>query len=119
LLFLSLLLAVYLLEIVGQRLQLACPIVLCPGPLAHWFGSGHSGRTFDPELIFLPPLLYRAAWGISLKDFWKWRRVILPAALGLVILTAGEAALVSQALVPGFTLALGFLLGGIVSHPMP
>ncbi|HEX6847048.1 MAG TPA: Na+/H+ antiporter, partial [Chitinophagaceae bacterium] len=67
--------------------------------------------------IFLPPLLYDAAWQVSWKEFWKWRRVIMSFAFPIVILTSCVVAFVSNAFIPGFTLALGFLLGGIVSPP--
>jgi len=67
--------------------------------------------------IFLPPLLYEAAWQISWKEFWKWRRVITSFALPIVIITSCVIAVVSTALIPGFTLALGFLLGSIISPP--
>jgi CPA1 family monovalent cation:H+ antiporter len=38
-------------------------------------------------------------------------------AFGLVIFTSATVALISKAIIPGFTLALGFLLGGIISPP--
>ena len=79
-----------------------------------------SNITIDPELIFfifLPPLLYEAAWQVSWKEFWKWRRVIMSFAFPIVILTSCVVAFAAYALIPGFTLALGFLLGGIISPP--
>ncbi len=57
------------------------------------------------------------AWYTSWNDFWKWKRPISLLAFGLVFLTSLVVAYASQALIPGFTLALGFLLGGIVSPP--
>src|ERR1041385_1799110 len=48
---------------------------------------------------------------------WRWRRVITAFAILIVILTSGVVAIVAWAWIPGFTLALGFLLGGIVSPP--
>lgn len=84
------------------------------------FTDGFSKLTIDPELIFfifLPPLLYEAAWQVSWKQFWKWRRVITSFAFPIVILTSCVVAFASYAFIPGFTLALGFLLGGIVSPP--
>ena len=68
-------------------------------------------------MIFLPPLLYEAAWYTSWTDFWKWRRPISMLAFGLVFFTSLVVAYVSQSMIPGFTLAMGFLLGGIVSPP--
>ena len=79
-----------------------------------------SNVTIDPDLIFfifLPPLLYEAAWQVSWKQFWKFRRVIMSFAFPIVILTSCVVAVASTFLIPGFTLALGFLLGGIVSPP--
>jgi Na+/H+ antiporter len=108
------------LVMLASKLRLAYPIVLVIGGLALSLTSAFSKITIDPELvflIFLPPLLYEAAWQVSWKEFWKWRRVIASFAFPIVILTATVVAFVSNALIPGFTLALGFLLGGIVSPP--
>jgi len=74
----------------------------------------------DPDLIFLiflPPLLFEAAWYTSWKDFWKWKRPIGLLAFGLVFFTSTIVAYLSAAHIPHFTLAMGFLLGGIVSPP--
>jgi Na+/H+ antiporter len=120
LLGLGLLLAICLLIMVSQRLAVPYPIVLVLAGLGIGFIPGLPVARIDPEvifLIFLPALLYEAAWFTSWKDFWKWRRVIGFLAFGLVFLTSGVVAWVSAALIPGFTLALGFLLGGIISPP--
>ena len=74
--------------------------------------------TLKPDLvflIFLPPLLYATAWNISWNELWKWKRPIILLAFGLVIFTSATVALISNAIIPDFTLALGFLLGGIIS----
>lgn len=108
------------LVMIANKLRLAYPIVLVMGGLALSFTTQFSHITIDPELvfyIFLPPLLYEAAWQVSWKEFWKWRRVITSFAFPIVIITSCVIALVSSALIPGFTLALGFLLGGIISPP--
>jgi Na+/H+ antiporter len=94
--------------------------VLVLGGLVLSFTDEFSSIIIDPDLvffIFLPPLLFEAAWQTSWKEFWKWRRVITSFAFPIVILTSCVIAVVSQALIPGFTLALGFLLGGIISPP--
>ncbi|BAZ14109.1 putative sodium/hydrogen antiporter [Calothrix sp. NIES-4071] len=104
----------------ANKLRLAYPIVLVLGGLALSFVAPFSNITIDPELvflIFLPPLLYEAAWQVSWKEFWKWRGLIIGFAFPIVILTSCVIAFVSSALIPGFTLALGFLLGGIISPP--
>src|SRR5688572_14270356 len=108
------------LVMLADKLRLAYPIVLVLGGLAISFTGWFSNISIDPELvffIFLPPLLYEAAWQVSWKEFWKWRRVIAGFAFPIVIINAFVIALVSTWLIPGFTLALGFLLGGIVSPP--
>lgn len=104
----------------ASKLRLAYPIVLVLGGLALSFVAPFSNITIDPELvflIFLPPLLYEAAWQVSWKEFWKWRGLIVGFAFPIVILTSCAIAVVSSAIIPGFTLALGFLLGGIISPP--
>ncbi|RYY87519.1 MAG: Na+/H+ antiporter [Chitinophagaceae bacterium] len=108
------------LVMLATRVRLAYPIVLVLGGLAISFTSAFSDISISPDLvflIFLPPLLYEAAWQVSWKEFWKWRRVIFSFAFPIVILTSCVVAFVANALIPGFTLALGFLLGGIVSPP--
>jgi monovalent cation/hydrogen antiporter len=62
-------------------------------------------------------LLYEAAWAISWKELWRWRRIIGSFAFVVVFLTAMSVALIANHFIPGFSLALGFLLGGIVSPP--
>lgn len=119
-LYIGLLLAIILLVMLAQRLKISYPIVLVLGGLVISFIPGLPVITINPELIFLiflPPLLYEAAWYTPWKEFWKWRRVIGSFAFGIVLLTSCVIAVVSSNLIPGFTLALGFLLGGIISPP--
>lgn len=68
-------------------------------------------------MIFMPPLLYSAAWYTSWTAFWHLRQPIGQLAFGLVIFTATAVAFFSHWLIPDFSLALGFLLGGIISPP--
>jgi CPA1 family monovalent cation:H+ antiporter len=118
--YVFLILIILALVMIANKFRVAYPIVLVLGGLALSFTSAFSNITIDPELvffIFLPPLLYQAAWQTSWKEFWKWRRVITSFAFPIVIITSCVIALVSSAFIPGFTLALGFLLGGIISPP--
>lgn len=111
---------ILLLVMGAQKLKIAAPLLLVPGGLLLSWVPGLSHIQIDPELIFmifLPPLLYEAAWYTSWKEMWRWRRVISSFAVLIVVLTSGVVALVAYAWIPGFTLALGFLLGGIVSPP--
>ncbi|QHS59770.1 Na+/H+ antiporter [Chitinophaga agri] len=119
-LYIGLLLVILLLVMLAQRLKISYPIVLVLGGLALSLIPGLPDTSIDPEMIFLlflPPLLYDAAWNTSWKDFWKWRRVIGSFAFIIILLTSTVIAVVSHSLIPGFTLALGFLLGGIISPP--
>jgi CPA1 family monovalent cation:H+ antiporter len=120
LLYLGLALVVCLLVGLSRRLRIAYPILLVLGGLGLSLVPGLPVVRISPDiifLIFLPPLLYEAAWFTSWKDFWRWRRIILFFAFGLVLLTAACVAWAAHAFIPGCTLALGFLLGGIVSPP--
>lgn len=120
LLILGLLFLVIMLVMLAQRLRIAFPIFLVIAGLGISFIPGVPQVHLEPELIFLiflPPLLYEAAWYTSWNDFWKWKRPIALLAFGLVFFTSTVVAYTSAALIPGFTLALGFLLGGIVSPP--
>ncbi len=120
LLILSLLFLVFLLSMLGQKLKISYPILLVIGGLLISLIPGIPNITLSPEivfLLFLPPLLYEAAWYTSWNDFWKLKRPILLLAFGLVVFTSVIIAYLSSAMIPGFTLALGFLLGGIISPP--
>lgn len=120
LLILCLLFAVFLLVMLAQRIKVAYPVFLVIAGLCISFIPGIPLLRLDPDLIFLiflPPLLYEAAWYTSWNDFWKWKRPIALLAFGLVFFTSVVIAYSTTALIPGFTLALGFLLGGIVSPP--
>lgn len=117
---LALVVVIVLLMLLAQRLRVAYPIVLVVAGLLISLLPGIPRVSIEPELIFLvilPPLLYEAAWAISWKEFWRWRRIIGSFAFVVVAFTAVLVAVVAQAVIPGFSLALGLLLGGIVSPP--
>lgn len=120
LLILSLLFAIMLLVLLAKKIKVAYPIFLVIAGLGISFIPQLPHLHLDPELIFLiflPPLLYEAAWYTSWNDFWKWKRPIALLAFGLVFFTSTVIAYASSSFIPGFTLALGFLLGGIISPP--
>jgi CPA1 family monovalent cation:H+ antiporter len=120
LLVIGLLFAVSLLASLGATIRVAQPLVLVLGGLAIAFVPGLPHVQLAPDLvflIFLPPLLYEAAWFTSWREFWAWKRSISMLAFGLVLFTSTIVAYVTAAVIPGFTLAMGFLLGGIISPP--
>jgi Na+/H+ antiporter len=118
--FLVIILIIIALVMIAEKLKVAYPILLVIVGLSISIVPGMPVINIDPDLIFfifLPPLLYEAAWNTSWKDLWKWRRVVNTFAFLVVIFTSFVVALVSSHLIPGFTMALGFLLGGIISPP--
>lgn len=119
-LVLSLLFAVSVLTMLSPKLRVAYPILLVISGLLIAFIPGIPRVAIEPDLIFLiflPPLLYEAAMHTSWPEFWKWRRSVSMLAFGLVFFTSVGVAYFTNAFVPGFTLAMGFLLGGIISPP--
>jgi len=120
LLIISLLFAVSMLTMLSERLRVAYPIFLVIAGLVISFIPGMPHIALEPDwvfLLFLPPLLYAAAWNTSWKDFWSFRRPIAMLAFGLVFFTSVTIAYLSNAMIPDFSLVLGFLLGGIISPP--
>lgn len=118
--YLSLIIVIVLLIMLANKIKVAHPVLLVIAGLLISFLPGIPAMHIDPELIFLiflPPLLYEAAWGISWKELWRWRRIITSFAFVVVFLTAMSVAFVANHFIPGFSLVLGFLLGGIVSPP--
>lgn len=117
---LGLLLSVSFLVVLATKLKVAYPIFLVLCGLIVSFIPIVPEIDIDPNLVFLiilPPVLYDAALNTSWKAMWKWRRIIIVLAFGFVLFTAGAVAWVSWLLIPGFTLAQGFLLGAIISPP--
>lgn len=120
LLIISLLLIIAILTMVSNKLNISYPILLVISGLAISLIPGIPSITLEPDLVFLlflPPLLYAAAWNTSWRDVWKMKRPIGLLAFGLVIFTSAAVAFVSNAIIPDFPLAFGFLLGGIISPP--
>ncbi|MES2574082.1 MAG: Na+/H+ antiporter [Bacteroidota bacterium] len=118
--YLGILIVILLLIMLANKIKVAYPILLVLAGLIISFIPGVPIIIIEPELIFfifLPPLLYEAAWTVSWKEMWRWRRIITSFAFVVVFLSALSVALVANYLIPGFSLALGFLLGGIVSPP--
>jgi len=112
--YVYLILIILALVMIANKLRVAYPIVLVLGGLVLSLTEAFSNITIDPDLIFfifLPPLLHEAAWQISWKELWRWKRVIISFAFPIVILTSCVVAFASHAFIPGFTLALGFSAG--------
>lgn len=114
--------AMVALMLLSRRLGQPFPIVLVLGGLLLGFIPGLRWielRSEDVFLIFLPPLLFVAAFTTSWRDFKESLQPILRLAIGLVLVTAGVVALVAHALIPGLTWPTAFMLGAIVAPTDP
>ena len=117
---LALVAAIVLIEMLATKMRIAYPVLLVVVGLLIGFVPGLPKVEVEPNLIFfifLPPLLFEAAWNISFKEMKKWWRIISSFAFLVVFFSAFAVAVLTNYFIPGFTLALGFLLGGIVSPP--
>ncbi|KOS06112.1 sodium:proton antiporter [Flavobacterium akiainvivens] len=118
--YLGMIVLIVLLIMLANKIRVAYPVLLVIAGLLISFIPGIPALKIEPELIFiifLPPLLYEASWANSWKELWHWRRIITSFAFVVVFFTAISVAFVANYFIPGFSLALGFLLGGIVSPP--
>ena len=118
----SLLVAVACLGAAARAVNIPYPIVLVVGGLLMGFIPGLPDIVLAPELvlvIFLPPLLYSAAFFANLHDLQRDLRAISMQAIGLVLFTMCAVALVIKALVPDMPWAAAFTLGAIVAPTDP
>jgi monovalent cation/hydrogen antiporter len=93
------------------------PITLVLGGTVIGFIPGIPSIELDPELvllIFLPPLLYGAAFFTSLRDLRRNARAITLLAIGLVLGTMVAVAVVAHYVI-GLDWDVAFVLGAIVS----
>jgi monovalent cation/hydrogen antiporter len=118
LLLLLLMVAVAGLSILARPLGVPYPILLVLGGLLLGFLPGLPAVELPPELVlvvFLPPLLYQAAFFSTLRDLRADLRAITTTAVGLVLVTMAAVAVTAHALVDGLSWAVAFTLGAIVS----
>jgi len=117
---LALLLLVALLTVASRRIGIPYPILMTLGGLTLGLVPGLPRIELAPEivfLVFLPPLLFSAAFFTSPRELAANARPIGLLAVGLVLATTGVVAVVVHALAPGVPWAVAFALGAIVSPP--
>ncbi len=116
---LALLVVLVALSTLARRIHVPYPIVLVLGGLALGAVRGLPAVKLDPNvvlLLFLPPLVYGAAWQTSARDLRANLRSILLLAIGLVVCTTVAVAAVSRRALDGLLpWPAAFLLGAIVS----
>jgi monovalent cation/hydrogen antiporter len=114
---LGLLVAIAALSILARAIHVPYPIALVLGGLALGFVPGVGEVTLTPELvllIFLPPLLYGAAFFANPRELKANVRDIGWLAVGLVFVTTGLVAVVAHELI-GLSWGVAFVLGAVVS----
>ena len=115
---LVLVLAATLLVRLAELGKIPAPIALVLGGLAIAFIPGLPSVELEPDtifLVFLPPLVYSAAWRTSPLELRAVMRPLALLSVGLVFLTAGVVALVAHALVPGLNWAEAAILGAVLA----
>jgi len=113
----GLLVAVAALAVVARLVRVPYPILLVIGGLAIGFIPGFPDIELDPDLVllvFLPPLLYAAAFFSNLRELRANARPISLLAIGLVVVTTLAVATVAHYAI-GLDWPVAFVLGAIVS----
>lgn len=104
----------------SKRLPLPYPAVMALAGLLIALIPGIPTVEIDPEfalVVFLPPILYSAAWNTSWPEFRRNIRPIAFLAVGLVFATMLAVAFAARLAVPTMSWPAAFLLGAIVSPP--
>lgn len=117
---LGLLVAVALLTVLARRVSIPYPILMTVGGLALGLVPGVPRIVLPPDivfLLFLPPILFAAAYLTSPRELRLNARPIGLLAIGLVLATTLAVAAVVHAMEPDVDWAVAFALGAIVSPP--
>ena len=121
LILISLFVAVTVLNAAANWLKVPYPILLVLGGCALAAVPGVPGVELDPDLvllIFLPPLLYSAAFFSDLRSLRANVRPLSLTAIGLVLLTTAGVAVLAHEVIE-MPWAAAFALGAIVSPTDP
>ena len=121
LLILGLCVAIPALSVIARLLDIPYPIVLVLGAIPLGYLPGVPEVKLDPDLvlvIFLPPLLYVAAFFADLRALRADARGLSLTSIGLVLVTTCAVAVIGHELI-GLPWAMAFALGAIVSPTDP
>ena len=116
--FLFLLLLVAIFASLAERLKIPSSIMLVLAGLAISFVPHVPRIPLSPDLvflIFLPPLLYAAAWTTNWREFRRNLASISMLAVGLVGFTVWGVALVADHFITALDWKSGFILGAVVA----
>lgn len=106
------------LSAMADKVKLPYPVLLIVAGIGLGFIPAMPAVVINPDivfLIFLPPLLYDAAFNISFQEFRTHLNTINTLAISLVFITASGIAVTAWLLMPGITWPLAFVLGAILS----
>src|SRR3954452_10473571 len=118
----GLLVAVAGLSALARVLSVPYPIVLVFGGALFGFIPGMPEVKLNPDVVlvvFLPPLLYGAAFFANLGDIRRMTRSVVLSSVLLVLVTMVAVAVMTHALVDGLSWAAAFTLGAVVSPTDP
>ena len=104
---------------IARRINLPSPIVLVVAGAILALAPGLPRIALPPDLVllvFLPPLIYYAAFGMSWQAFRNNLRPIVLLAVGCVVFTTIVVAAAAHWLI-GLPWPVAFVLGAIVSPP--
>ena len=104
----------------SRRVAVAEPILLLVAGVLLGLVPGLPRVDLEPDLVFalfLPPILFAAAYFTPIRDFRANGKTILLLAVGLVLFTAVLVGLVAHAVIPTMSLAAALTLGAIVAPP--
>jgi monovalent cation/hydrogen antiporter len=105
---------------VADKIRMPYPILLVLTGIGISLIPGLPSISLDPEivfLVFLPPILYNAAWSTSWPDFKAAKRPITLLAIGCVIFTTCAVAWIAHTFISGLGWPEAFVLGAIISPP--
>jgi Na+/H+ antiporter len=106
-------------SLAARRMRVPQSILLVVVGAALAFAPRFPAVKLDPDLVLLlllPPLLYFSGVGMSWRGFRKYLRPIMLMAVGCVLFTASVVAAATHWLLH-LPLAVGFVLGAVVSPP--
>ncbi|MCP2340791.1 Na+/H+ antiporter [Actinomadura rupiterrae] len=104
----------------ARRTRIAAPLALVIGGLLLSYVPGVPDFQLDPEFVlfvFMPPLLFSAAWQSSYVNLRDNIRPIALLSVGLVLFTTLAVGWVMHMTVPGLPLPVALVLGAIVAPP--
>jgi monovalent cation/hydrogen antiporter len=105
---------------VTDKIKIPYPILLVMAGIGIGLFPGLPTISLNPEIVFLmflPPILYSAAWTTSWKDFKAAKRPITLLATGCVVFTTCAVAWIAHLYIPDFGWKEAFVLGAIISPP--